>query len=482
MRYRVWMASGLLLAIVAAGAAWGLRWVPLATEDPAGQVLERIRERGEVRVLTRNAPTTYYFGRTGPAGLEYDLVSRFAEALGVELQLVVLDGFGEVLKALERGRGDIAAAGITAIPERKERFDFGPSYQQVQQEVVCRRGGFVPDTLGELPEAELLVLAGTSYVERLQELKAKHEPKLDWRVTDDLSSEEILERVWQEQVDCTVADSNVVAINRRYFPELKVAFPITHEQPLAWALPEGAEKLRARLVAFFDDLRANNTLKALRERYYGHITIFDYVDVATFRRRIRERLPKYRALFQRVAEEYPFSWELLAAQAYQESHWEPHARSPTGVRGLMMLTQPTARELGIDNRLDPEASVRGGAEYLQRMRDRLPDDIEEPDRTWIALAAYNVGMGHVRDARKLAQRAARNPDRWNALKDMLPRLSRPEYYKTVPYGYTRGTEPVKYVDHIRQFYAILTNHTQGPSRVPDPMPQKGAAVWSGPGG
>ena len=416
--------------------------------------LEAIRESGELRVLTRNAPTTFYFGREGKAGLEYELVRRFAEDLGVELELVMKDSVAATLDALAKGQGHLAAAGVTRTREREERFLFGPSYQRVQQQVVCRRGGPVPGDWEDLPDVELLVRAGTSYVQRLRDIRQViHD--LEWREVDSLSSDQILAKIWRGEADCTVADSNIVAVNQRFYPELVVAFPITEQQKLAWPLPEEATALKKRLAEWFAKQRAGNELAAIRERYYGHVQVFDYVDIATFKQRIDTRLPRFKDTFQKWAARYNFPWELVAAQAYQESHWRPRAESPTGVRGIMMLTQVTARSLDIENRLDVEASIRGGAAYLRKMMERLPEDIEKPDRTWIALAAYNVGMGHIWDARRLARRFDRDPDQWNTLKEMLPLLTRPKYYKELPYGYARGTEPVNYVERIRQYSEIL---------------------------
>ncbi|MDX1657143.1 MAG: transglycosylase SLT domain-containing protein, partial [Candidatus Competibacteraceae bacterium] len=141
--------------------------------------------------------------------------------------------------------------------------------------------------------------------------------------------------------------------------------------------------------------------------------------------------------------------------AYQESHWNPRARSPTGVRGLMMLTLATARPLKVSNRLDPAQSVDGGARYLRHLLERLPAEVVKEDRLWFALAAYNVGLGHVLDARTLARRLGRNPNIWSDLKGVLPLLARRQYHRTLEYGYARGSEPVRYVQRIRDFRDIL---------------------------
>ena len=175
----------------------------------------------------------------------------------------------------------------------------------------------------------------------------------------------------------------------------------------------------------------------------------------TFNRNMRKTLPNYQALIQQVADEYQLDWHLLAAIAYQESHWNPLATSPTGVRGMMMLTLPTARELGVENRLDPLQSLRGGARYLKNIKRRLPQRIAEPDLTWFALAAYNIGMGHLEDARVITQRLGANPDVWVDVMAHLPYLQKSKYYKTVRHGFARGTEPVTYVQNIRHYYSIL---------------------------
>ena len=184
-----------------------------------------------------------------------------------------------------------------------------------------------------------------------------------------------------------------------------------------------------------------------------------------FLRHAERRLPRYLAAFQREAQRRGFSWTLLASQAYQESHWNPRARSYTGVRGIMQLTRATSVSLGVTNRLDPMQSISGGAWHLARLHKQLPAHIQEPDRTWIALAAYNVGMGHINDARRLAFRLGKNPDRWSEFKEILPLLAKRKYYTTLRHGYARGWEPVRYVERIRVYWALLHKHSQDSTAV-----------------
>jgi membrane-bound lytic murein transglycosylase F len=178
-------------------------------------------------------------------------------------------------------------------------------------------------------------------------------------------------------------------------------------------------------------------------------------EVKTFLRHIETRLPYYREEFQQAEKNSGIPWTLLAAMAYQESKWNHKAISPTGVRGIMMLTRSTASDLGINNRLDPSTSIAGGARYLSYLQKRIHGDICMPDRMFIALAAYNVGMGHINDARLLAERLGKNSAQWDDLKSVLPLLAHKEYYQDLPHRYARGWEPVQYVKRIRAYRNIL---------------------------
>ena len=417
-------------------------------------IFKSIQKKGEFVVLTRNAPTTYYEGNDGPAGIEYDLIQAFADHLHLYPRYVQKNSIAELLAALKNGEGVIAAAGLTKTEGRDNQFLFSTAYQTVQQQVVCRRDGVVPADTTELPGIKLWVASASSYVETLTKLK-KALPTLSWHQTSEMDTEDLLEQVWKKKIDCTVADSNIVAINRRYFPELKIAFNLTDSQPLSWLMPLNARDLQHAVNHWFEQYKESGELKHVINRYYGFIKLFDYVDLRRFKKGMKKRLPKYINYFQQAGAKHDIPWTLLAAQSYQESHWRSRAKSPTGVRGIMMLTLSTARALGIHNRINPKNSIFGGARYLRQLNNRVPNAIAEPDRTWVALAAYNVGMGHVLDARRLAKRLGKDPNKWQSLKGVLPLLSKKKYYKTLRYGYARGDEPVQYVQRIRDFKDIL---------------------------
>jgi membrane-bound lytic murein transglycosylase F len=423
--------------------------------DEAKPHLEEIKERGELRVLSRYAPTTYYIKGDNFAGLEYELAQRFAEKLNVKLNIVIFDNLGDMLSLLEQGKADFAAAGLTITPERKNFFRFGPIYQEVTQQLVYRQGTKRPKSLANLNDGELEVIANSSHVEQL--LSHQQDiPDLDWTENDELDNSGLLELVQLEMIDYTIADSNEFASSRSLYPELQVAFDLSAPQPLAWAMPQSDDNtLFNEVVAFFEELEAAGDLDRLIEKYYGHIRRFDYVDTRAIHRRIYTHLPLYQEMFERAATEFEFDWRLLAAVAYQESHWDKQAISSTGVKGLMMLTKGTAKDMGVTNREDPSQSIYAGSKYLSSIRKRLPDRINEPDRTWLALAAYNVGLGHLEDARILTERDGKNPDLWLDVKQYLPLLAKQKWYSQTRYGYARGGEPVRYIENIQRYYDIL---------------------------
>lgn len=407
-------------------------------------------------VVTRNAPTTYYEDRDETAGLEYDLASAFARHFKMEVRFEVVDSIGEVLDYLKQGKAHIAAAGLTRTDARlKQGYEFGPEYFQVQQQLVCRRdNGGIPSSVAELKDKKIEVIADSSYVERLKELQLEN-PELKWTEVEDMGTEQLLEKVWLKQLDCTVADSNIVNINRRYYPELVVAFPLSEDQSLSWIISNDWTDLQSYIESWLQQAEDSGELAAINDRYYGHVDLFDYVDLRKFISRIKSRLPKYKDDFIHYSNEHALDWTLLASQAYQESHWNPKSKSPTGVRGLMMLTRVTAKAMGVENRLDAKQSIRGGAKYLAKMFDRIPHQIRDENRVWMALAAYNVGFGHLRDARKLAVELGKDPDTWADLKQVFPLLSQKKYYKKLQYGYARGSEPVRYVQRIRDYQQVL---------------------------
>ncbi len=418
-------------------------------------LLKQIQDSGELVVITRNSPTTFYEGAQGPTGFEYELARKFAEFIGVELKIVIPENLGDIFNMLEQKQAHFAAAGLTVTDARKEKVRFGPSYMEITEQLIYNNQRRKPKSIADLTNGHLEVIAGSSHVENLLNQKQQY-PELVWTEHDDMESEQLLQLVENQVIDYTIADSNELSMNQRFLLELRVAFDISEPKKLAWAFPITEDKsLYDKAMVFFWRILNNGEITHLIEKHYGHVSKFDYVGNRIYLRHIATRLSKYMDLFKQAGEKHKVNWRLLAAMGYQESHWNPRAVSPTGVRGIMMLTRETAGQMGIQNRLDPRSSIFGGAKYLARIRKRFPKEIKEPDRTWFALAAYNVGYYHVEDARKIALKLNKNPNKWVDLKTTLPLLSQRKWYKKTRFGYARGWEPVKYVENIRRYFDLL---------------------------
>ncbi len=419
-----------------------------------GPVLNDIRDTGTLRVLTRNTSTTYYIEHDEPAGPEYDLAKAFADSLGVKLQIIVKDSIGDLLSGLATGEGHLIAAGITRTDTREDTFRFGPDYQSIQQQVVCRRDAPLPTGPEQLAGRSLAIISDSAYEQTLKDWQAAY-PGIVWQMSSEHSTEQIMESAARGVVDCVLADSNIVAVNLRYLPELSIAFAAGEPQSLAWVLPSDGGHLEARLHNWLDDEAGAIRLPAILYRYYGHIGIYEPQDLAVYERRIASRLPALRPLFEDHARRHGFAWTLIAAQAYQESHWDSKAVSPTGVRGVMMLTRNTAKAMKVKDRRDPAQSIAGGTRYLARLYARLPADIRPKDRIWFALAAYTLGLGHIQDARALAISLGRDANSWHGMSEILPLLSQKHHYRDLRHGFARGNDAIRYVTRVRNYHDVL---------------------------
>ena len=442
--YRVLIS--LMLALLLSGCQWQEK--PL---DP----LERIRESGVLRVGTLNNQLSYYIGADGPTGLDYELAQRFAKELGVKLEMQTIFTLSGLFPALKNGDVDIVAAGLTVTPQRLQGFHPAPAYYYASQVVVYKKGKRRPRDLEELANTDrsLAVVASSSHERQLEEIKKKY-PNLTWQSIKETDIDDLLRKVANGELDYTVADSVDVALLQRTHPELAIALELTEDQPISWFVKDSNnDSLYALLIEFFGHIKQSGELAQLEEKYFGHVEQFDYVDTRAFLRALDDKLPKWQGLFKKYANE--FDWRLIAALSYQESHWNPQAISPTGVRGMMMLTNPTAKSVGVTDRLNPEQSIRGGTEYLRKMVARVPDSIDGHEKVWFALASYNIGFGHMMDARRLTKAQHGNPNTWADVKQRLPLLQQRKYYTQTRYGYARGTEAVNYVEGIRRYYQSI---------------------------
>ncbi|WP_221800614.1 membrane-bound lytic murein transglycosylase MltF [Oceanobacter mangrovi] len=431
--------------------------------------LETIQMQGTITVVTRNSPTTYYEDRSGPTGYEYELAQSLASYLGVKLNLVVADNIGDMFAKLETGTADLAAAGISQTPESQRWLRFAAPYQNVSELVVYRRGTQKPRDLSDLPGKMLMVSADSAHAQTLRRVQMEKLPELSWSESSELDTTDLLHMVEKGEIDFTLVNTNEFNMLQAYFPNVGTGLSLVENQPMAWAFPQSRDNSLIDAVNhFFEERSTKLQLATLNERYYGHLAELDYVGAKRFLRQTVRKLDTYKPSFVEAARDYQFDWRLLAAVGYQESHWNPKATSYTGVRGMMMLTNGTASDLGVEDRLDPAQSIRGGSQYLAELRDRLGSQIDEPDRTWLALAAYNIGYGHLQDARRLAYEMGGNPNLWRDVKDSLPLLSQKRYHQHTRHGYARGFEAVDYVQNIRRYYDVLVWNEEQQLHLADP--------------
>lgn len=423
--------------------------------------LERIQKEGVLHVITRNSPSTYFQDRNGDTGFEYELVKRFADHLGVELRIETADNIDQLYNRLGIENGPVlAAAGLVPSQTRLATTRFSDPYLDVASQIIYHQKDKRPKQPKQLIGRSLLALKGSIHEEHLQAIQ-KDYPEFRYDVSDQVETVDLLRMVDEQQIDLTVVNSNQVAMNQVYFPNIRVAFTLDNSHQQSWAIAGGDDvSLLNEINRFLANAKQSGLLQRLTERYYGHVDTLGYVGAYAFARHLQQRLPNYEAAFRDAAKAHAVDWRLLAAMGYQESHWLPTATSKTGVRGLMMLTQRTAKAMGVNDRLDPKQSIQGGARYIALLMSQLPESIYPADRVWFALASYNVGMGHLEDARKLTEAEGLDPNKWLDVKTILPRLAQKQWYSKTRYGYARGGEPVHFVNNIRRYYDILTWATQ----------------------
>lgn len=441
-------------------------------KDPLSKVLDT----GTLTVAMRNTPAVFYEHREGSAGFEYELVRSFADHLGVELKVVNLAGALEMERALLDGEVDMAAGSLGLTLNRKRAFSVSAPLLHSSQMLVYRTGHFRPKSWKDITSgSSLAVLASSRQAEVLQSHQTLY-PHLSWMETEDLEITDLLKMIQDGDLDYAVVSAQDFNINRFFFPRVAVAFDTEVSSALVWLFPKEKSSHLMRVAnGYINQAQAQGTINEIRERYYRHEQYLEYVGAPLFLRHVRSRLPKYENHFRKAAKAQDLDWHLLAAVAFQESHWRSNAVSPTGVRGLMMLTQRTAKELNVD-RLDPLESIEGGSRYLRQLYDRMPEGVQGDDRLYMALASYNVGKGHLEDARVITQRQGFNPNHWDDVAKHLPLLTQRQWYRQTRYGYARGNEPVTYVHNIRRYLEILEWHERSQEDFLEQLEERAAKV------
>lgn len=438
---------------LALGASCALLLASCA-QPPHLSALEQVRARGKLRVVTLNSPTSYYLGAGGPQGFEFRLAGAFAQRLGVKLEVEAVLDAAAMRAALAQDRADLAAAQITPDLSWRRIGLLTHSYGQVEQLVVQLRSRSRPRDVTELVGKRIVVRDASPQLAQLRDIQHSGVPALSW-LTESSNTSDLLALVASGRADYAIIDANEFAFTQHLYPDASVAFALPDTRPLQWVVRADGPDLLAEIDRFFASAAESGQLASIGREAQAESNRFDYDDAHRFRYDIVTRLPQLQALFQQAAQITGLDWRLIAAVGYQESKWEMEALSGDGARGIMMLTTDAADSVGIKHRDDVSENILGGARYLAHVIATIPKHVPEPDRTWLALAAYNVGYGHLEDARVLTQQLGKNPDSWDDVRAQLPLLEDAQWYLRLKRGYARGWEPAQFVQQVRRYLSVL---------------------------
>lgn len=439
--------AGLLLAALA-----------LVQCTPRPPDLEQIRSRGELRVATLNHPTTYYLNTYGPRGLEYELMRAFADSQGLRLAVLPRDNEAQLVDALRKGEADVVAAQVTYREPWSSFAWSSRTYDHVRQLVVHARGTVKPRKPADLANARLVVKAGSPQEDLLRSL-ASSGLQLSWQSLPANAVNGPLDAIAAGTADATIIDETSFRQIHQAYPEIVSAFVLDETRPVQWMVRRRSDQLRAAIDDFLGSPEAHQRVAAASienpEESGPDAPRMQLEMARAFRNHIETRLPLLRPWFEEAGRETGLDWRLIAAMGYQESKWDRDAQSFNGAQGVMMLMPQTAPTVGVEDPFDPRQNILGGARYFIEVRDKLPERIREPDRTAMALAAYNVGFGHLEDARIITQSRGGNPDRWNDVRDNLPLLAQEGWFLQAKRGYARGWEPVQFVRRVQLYRDAL---------------------------
>ncbi len=423
--------------------------------------LERIQSRASLRVALIATPPLYFPDESLIRGYDYEIISSYAASLGTKLEIIRANNISEINTLLKQGKAHIGIGGSSPHYPDKNILN-GPAYNKDEWYVVGHRSNKSPKSIDEITPSTVIVAKGSIPSLVLSKLKPEH-PSLFWLELPNGNTRQVLEQVNLGNFKLSIINADIYTYYRYLYPEIKIAFTLPKQYSSQWFTYNNDiedKSLSNSINLFISTYKQSGQLEKIYNNYFNHLNVFNYVDTLYYLKRIKDKLPKYSAYFKKAAQDNQFDERFLAAVSYQESHWDEKARSHTGVRGLMMLTQDTAKRVGVTNRLDPEQSVMGGAKYLNILKASIPERIQEPDRSWMTLAAYNVGLGHLEDARKITESQGDNPDNWLDVEKHLPKLSKLKWYENTKHGYARGHEPVEFVRRIRRYYDILRLYQQ----------------------
>ena len=452
-------------------------------EEPVALDLSEIKKRGRLIAIVDNSSTSYFIYKGQPMGYEYDLLSRLAKKLGVDLEIIITTSLEEAFSMLQRGEGDIVAHNLAITRERQEKIAFTLHHNEVRQVLVQRKPkswrNMTVDAIDkqlirnplELAHKEVHVKKASAHAARLRNLSDEIGSEILVLEQDaSVEVEALIRKVADGEIEYTVADENVARLNAAYYANLDVNTPISFSQRIAWGVRKNAPDLLQAVNSWIKEIRKTSDYAVIYNKYFKNRTNMKMLATSHYSSISGNKISPYDKHIKAAAKKIGWDWRLLAAVVYQESKFNPEAESWMGAAGLMQLMPETAEIFGAEDPLDPHQNIMAGASYLQWLDKFWADEVPDRDeRVKFVLASYNVGQGHVLDARRLARKHGKDPAVWEgSVAYFLERKADPAFYndEVVKLGYCRGGEPVRYVKNIMQRQARYRQ------LIPDEQPQE----------
>ncbi|SHM97802.1 membrane-bound lytic murein transglycosylase F [Cyclobacterium lianum] len=439
--------------------------------------LSDIKEDGVLHAITIYSSTSYFLYKGMPMGFEYELLSRLAAHLDLELKITVAEDIDDLFEMLNNGEGDLIAYGLTVTEPRKKLVDF-TEYHYVTHQALVQR---MPDNWRSLPgykiEKQVIsntlelendtvwVRENTSYSQRLQNLQDEIGANIPIKLIDgNIPTDEIIKMVVDGEIERTIADYNIAAINKTYYPILHIDTRISFSQRIAWAVRQNSPELLDAINQWINEEKKNDDYYVIYNKYFKNRKSFRGRIQSELFSKNGNKISQYDGIIKENAPELGWDWRFLSSQVYQESRFDPRATSWVGASGLIQLMPATAKEVGVTNSFNPEQNVRGGVKYLDKMWDNFESVQDSVQRVKFTLAAFNCGAGHVYDAMRLAEKYGKDPGIWDDnVEEFILKLADKEYYydEVVRHGFVRGAEPYHYVrdiflryEHYKQFIEL----------------------------
>ena len=432
--------------------------------------LADIKAKGKLVVVTDYSSTNYFIYRGQPLGYQYEMLQELANYLNVKLELRVNSDLEKSFKLLNKGEVDLIAENIIITRERKEKVDFTIPYARSRQVLVQRK----PDNWKSLNKSQLedviirnpLDLAGktvyvqrnSAHVARLRHLAEEIGDTINIMEVDE-NAEQLIYLVSIGEIPFTITDEILARVNRTYFSELDVETAISFHQNMGWAVRKDADELLTELNGWMSEFLKSKRFKIIYAKYFqnsksGEIISRDYYAINS------GKISPYDDIIKHYSEKLGWDWRLLASMIYQESRFKNNVTSWAGAFGLMQLMPTTARRYGVDVNSSAKDQIRAGTDFIIWLNKQFKDVPDDNERVKFILAAYNIGPGHIVDARNLARKNGANPDQWEGnVQNFLMRKSDPVFYNdpVVKYGYCRGNETYRYVTEVLERYEHYKN-------------------------